>query len=217
MTRTTLTNLARATRYPAQPGGARRLALRTAAALAAGALSLSLASCGFEAQTLQPYTPAEGVNLTVGSEDPEGPGVKLRNILIIANPVTGEGILSAAIVAGKGDKLVAVTGQMLDPDGEAAAGTGELKFDLGDPVELPGRTLVVLTDGRAIAVTGAPLKPGFTAELDLVFDKAGVATVTVPVVNGDKADYVTVSPSPAESAPGASASPGSSPSASPTA
>lgn len=207
MARNTRTN-------PAQVHRA-RWARRAASAIAAGALGLSLSSCGFDAQTLQPYTPAEGVNLTVGSEDSAGQGVKLRNILIIADPETGEGFLSAAIVAGQGDRILSITGQELSPDGETSKGT--FNAELGQPLELPAGQLIVLTDGTKLSVTGAKLEPGLTAELEMVFAQAGLATVTVPIVDGTKPDYVTVSPSAAASSPASSpgdssASPSSSPS-----
>ncbi len=207
--------MARSTRTtPAQSHRA-RWARRAVSAMAAGALGLSLSSCGFGAQTLQPYTQAEGINLTVGSEDPTGQGVKLRNILIIADPESGDGFFSAAIVAGRDDKLLSITGQELSPDGETSKGT--LNAELGQPLELPAGQLIVLTEGTTLSVTGAKLKPGFTAELEMVFAKAGLAKVTVPIVDGTKPDYVTLAPSPAASSPasspgGSSASPSSSPS-----
>lgn len=195
-----------------------RWSRRAASALVVGALGLSLSSCGFDTQTLQPYTPAEGVNLTVGSEDPAGQGVKLRNVLIIADPETGEGFLSASIVAGKDDKILSISGQELSADGETSK--GEVNAKLGQPLELPAQQLVILTDGSAVTMEGAKLEPGLTAELEMLFGEAGLATVTVPIVDGTKEDYATVSPSaapssPAESSPSpadSSASPAASPS-----
>lgn len=206
MARNTRTNPAQAHRA--------KWARRAASAIAAGAIGLSLSGCGFEAQTLQPYTPAEGVNLTVGSEDPAGQGVKLRNILIIADPKTGEGFLSAAIVAGQDDKILSITGQELSPDGENSKGT--VNAELGQPLELPAGQLIILTDGSKLAITGAKLEPGLTAELEMVFAEAGLATVTVPIVDSTKPDYIGVSPSAAASSPASSPS-GSAASASPLA
>ena len=203
--------MARTTRSNPTTGHRARWTRRLASAVAVGALGLSLSGCGFDVQTLQPYNPAEGVNLTVGSEDPAGPGVKLRNILIIADPETGEGFLSAAVVAGQGDQLISVSGEELSYDGETSKGT--VSAELRAPLELPSGQLVVLTEGPKIAVSGAPLQPGLTAELEMVFAKAGLATITVPIVDGSKPDYVTVSPKPAASSPASSPSPSASPTA----
>ena len=47
------------------------------------------AACGFDVQTNQPYTPAEGVNYDVGN-----PPVQVRNLMILSRE-DGVGFLSA--------------------------------------------------------------------------------------------------------------------------
>ena len=44
------------------------------------------ASCGIDVQTTQPYTPAEGVNVNVGS-----PAVQVRNLMILSRE-DGDGL-----------------------------------------------------------------------------------------------------------------------------
>ena len=63
---------------------------RLAAALAFGAL-VSLTACGLDVQTMQPYTPAEGVQADVTPANDPQAAVKIRNLLIVVRR-TGRGI-----------------------------------------------------------------------------------------------------------------------------
>ena len=80
---------------------------RGARALAAAALSLTLlgsaAGCGFDAQTLQPYTPADGTNLDVGADNQ----LKIRNLVVVSR-TEGQGIISASVLSGADDTLTGV-------------------------------------------------------------------------------------------------------------
>ncbi|WP_454227400.1 hypothetical protein [Propioniciclava flava] len=71
--------------------------------IAAAASALLLSGCGFNAQTLQPYTPAEGVNTQIGD-------VKVRNLVVVSDD-EGHGYLSASLVSPKNTALVSVAGQ----------------------------------------------------------------------------------------------------------
>ncbi len=76
-------------------------------------LALALTGCGMNAQTLQPYTPAEGVNSTSGP-------VMVRNLLIVADN-TGRGVVSASVATYTGDTLTGVTGTPQKSDGSLSA------------------------------------------------------------------------------------------------
>jgi ABC-type uncharacterized transport system auxiliary subunit len=81
--------------------------------IAAAASALLLSGCGFSAQTLQPYTPAEGVNTQIGD-------VKVRNLVLVSNE-EGNGYVSASLVSPTRDTLVTVSGNPVKLDGSAGA------------------------------------------------------------------------------------------------
>lgn len=169
----------------------RRLARAGAAAILAATLTLA-AGCGFDVQTNQPYTPAEGINANVGSRsEPVG----VRNLLIVSKE-PGKGFVSASLTATKNDTLQRITGRAYLADG--SAGT-PLTATLPGPVTLSPGTLTVLTSERLIEVTGTDLRAGLEAELTLTFATAGEVTVRVPVVSADDPQFATISPSPSAS------------------
>ena len=89
-----------------RPGG--RVVHRGTRALVALLLSCSLvglmAACGFNAQTNQPYTPADGTNADIGTD-----GVlKIRNLVVISR-AEGEGIVSASLIGNAEDQLTGIT------------------------------------------------------------------------------------------------------------
>lgn len=151
-------------------------------------LLLSTSACGMQVQTNKPYTPAEGVNLDVGS-------VHVRNLMILSR-ADGAGFLSASLTSSDVDALTLVSGTPIKVDGsDGAAFTATLP----DPVALGNGVLVVLTNRPFITITSADLKPGLTAKLVLQFSNAGEADVTVPVVDAAQPDYATLTPSPSSS------------------
>ena len=159
-------------------------------------LVLAVGACGTDAQTLQPYTPAEGVNLDVGDPyDPESV-VHVRNLLIISKE-PGSGILSASLVTDGRDQLREITGFAIKSDGSQGA---PIRVTLTNTVSIANRAQIVLTDQTTpISVTSADLAPGLTASLTLTFANAGEATVIVPVVDGDFPEYASISPAPTPS------------------
>lgn len=184
----------------------RRLVRGLAAVTLALGLTAGVGGCGFEVQTLQPYTPAAGVNIDVSTEPGVGPTTMVRNLLVVSR-TDGEGYLSAGLVVERPDELVDVSGVPIGPDGERGA---PLEVTLsGDYALDPADGLVVLTTDRpVITVSGEGVVDGLTAELTLTFREGGEATLIVPVV-GLAEHFRTVSPSPA---PTASPSPSSTPS-----
>ena len=113
-------------------------------------LGLVLSACGFNVQTNLPYTPAEGVNLSVGS-------VQIRNLLVVSRG-DNEGFVSATMSSTKDDSLVAVSGTVIKSDGSnGAAITGTIPT----PVTLTPGVPVVLTDSPAfVTLAGRGHHPG---------------------------------------------------------
>ncbi len=161
--------------------------LTTALLLALG-LIVAASACGMNAQTLKPYTPAEGVNASVGS-------VQIRNLMILSR-AEGDGFLSASLVSGDRDALVGVSGSAIKVDGATGAA---FKATLSNPVAIGNNDLVVLTNRPPILIKSADLVPGLTANLTLQFSTAGELTLVVPVVDADQKEYATITPSPVPS------------------
>jgi hypothetical protein len=151
-------------------------------------LALTASACGFEVQTNNPYTPAEGVNFDAGS-------VNMRNVMILSR-TPGEGYLSASMTSGASDALLKVTGFAIKADGSEGA---PLTVTLPNPVAVGNGSMVVLTDRPLITVKSADLQAGLVARLVFQFSKAGEVTTTAPVVNADQPAYATISPSPSPS------------------
>lgn len=155
----------------------RRRALGATLALVA---TLGLSGCGFDAQTLQPYTPAHGVNV-----DTQDLKVKVRNLLIIAD-AQGKGVLSASLTGTEATQLTGVEGSALKPDGSDA---GMLSFTVS-PVSIEPRKLTVLTDQPTqITVSNPALKPGLLAKLKLSFANGQSVELNAPVMDAESPVY----------------------------
>lgn len=154
------------------------------------ALLAFMSACGMNAQTLQPYTPAEGVSFNVG---PTGDWVQVRNLMVLSRE-DGVGYVSASIVAQQRDALTGISGQPIKIDSSPGA---KFAVTMPDPVGLSPGLLVVLTDRELIEVKSADLVVGGEAELTLSFSTVGEHTIRVPVVDADQPDYATITPSPA--------------------
>ena len=166
--------------------GSRRARLGRSLALCL-VLLLGVGACGFDAQTMRPYTPADGANVDAGP----GNTVKIRNLLILSR-AKGQGFLSASIAADQ-DALVKVGGATIKPDG--SEGT-PLQATISAPIPLDNGELVVLTQRPLITITSPDLQAGLTAKVVLTFKRAGDVTVLVPVIDGNQEEYRTISPSP---------------------
>lgn len=190
-------------------------AKRAAVVAAATASLVGLAGCGFNAATLTQYTQAEGINLDLAEGRPveQGRGyVKVRNLMIIAQPDGSDARLSGVLYGSPSvqgadaanapatvDTLQSVSGRALEAAGDAA---GDLTISLPQPLEITVDQPVKLDD-QDITVSGGELIPGVDAELTLTFQENGRITTRVPVVDGSKPDYQTVSASPEASIPSA--------------
>ena len=173
-----------------QPSRAR--APRTLVATLLSALLLLVSACGMDAQTSQPYTPAEGVNADVGAA---GKAVQVRNLMILSRE-DGTGYLSASIVAQDRDAMTAVAGYPYKLDG--TEGT-PFTVALPNPVGLSEDVLVVLTDRELIDLKSPELVVGADAQVTLTFSSAGELTLRVPIVDADQPDYASITPSPTPS------------------
>lgn len=171
----------------------RRAVSMVVAALGA---SVALSGCGFNYQTLQPYTPAHGVNTEAGR-------VKVRNLLVVAGE-EGRGVVSASLASPIKDQLTGVRGAPIKADGTRGA---ELQVQGVDSIALPPGGLLVLTDlQQRITVTSPDLTPGLTVDLMLTFASGAQTRLLAPVMSASNPDYATISPAPAAS-PEASTSP----------
>ena len=181
---------------------------RAARALAALLLSLGLmglvAGCGFDAQLLQPYNPADGTNIDVGEDGT----LKVRNLLVVSD-AKGKGYLSATIVSNAQERLTGVTVAPQSLDGT----TGQaVPATLPAPVELTPGALVVLTDNPLIRVSAPGIEAGSSATVTMQFAQAGPVTLICPVVDGTVPPWSEISASQnatASPSPSASPSPGS--------
>jgi hypothetical protein len=143
-------------------------------------LALALTGCGMNAQTLQPYTPAEGVNSSTGP-------VLVRNLMVVADSA-GRGVVSASVLTYGDDTLTAVTGTPHKSDG--AAGSPLVVTTTGLPLTLTSNTLFVLTDAPLrVAVTSPDLKPGLLADVTLTFTKAGPVKLVAPVLSSTDPEF----------------------------
>jgi hypothetical protein len=166
-----------------------RLSRAAVAVLLSLGLVLTASACGMNVQTLNPYTPAEGVNFDVGS-------VNVRNVMVLSR-TPGEGYLSASMISTQRDTLQSVSGVAMKADGTEGS---PLTISLSQPVVVGG-SMVVLTNGPLITVRGADLEEGLVAKLLFRFATAGEVTTNAPVVDADQPAYATISPSPSPSAP----------------
>lgn len=181
---------------------------RAARALAALLLSLGLvglvAGCGFDAQLLKPYNPADGTNIDVGEDGT----LKVRNLQVVAT-ADGQGYLSATIVSNAPERL---TGATVAPQTLEGTPAPAVPARLPAPIELDPGQLLVLTDEPLIRVDAPQLQAGATATVVLQFAEAGPVTLICPVVDGTVPPWsdITASGSPSGNpSPGENASPSS--------
>lgn len=149
------------------------------AAAAATAL-LSGCAAGFDATSLQPYAPADGVNAESGE-------IRALNVLVVADDgATGGVVLMTVANDGRrDDRLVGI---------ESDAGSVEADT----PVPLPAGGTVAFGGQQAQAsatVTNLQVQPGQAIELRLTFARAepvSVRTVVMPAIG----DYEGITPTP---------------------
>lgn len=144
---------------------------------------LAACSSGFNATSLQPYAPADGILVDNGD-------LRIQNALVVSSPSATSGVVSAAI-ANNGDRPDRLTG-VTSPDGQVdLTGSGALP---------PGGSLPLGADtGTSATITGLKKLAGETITLRLTFRRADpvtFTTVVVPATGG----YATITPGPTASA-----------------
>lgn len=181
---------------------------RILAASALAALVVGLSACGGTPQTLVPYTPAHGVNVDAprlgAPADANDVPLKVRNLVIVAEPDSDSGFLSAGLQApiDRDDRLVSVEGRTFDAENQPAEPIEAVEAN----VELPAGRLVLLTDGEPVEVSSPGLQPGLVAELTLTFEGSEAQTLLVPIMDATHPDYEGVAPG-GEPAEGTTAAP----------
>ena len=190
-------------RAPRVPARARRAAA-VVVVLTVAVTGLAGCRAGFDAPTLEQYTQAEGINLDLadGQVVEQGHGlVKVRNLMVVvgADSASLAGSLFASPSAEPYDvadttpvldTLQSISGKALSADGSAG---GSLTVALPRPITVEVEQPVRLED-EGVTVAGASLTPGVDAELTLTFKDNGKVTTRVPVIDGNKPDFVTLTP-----------------------
>jgi len=167
---------------------------RAASLLLVAGLLFFASACG-RAQTSQPYTPGEGVNVDIGNPANPNDVVHVRNLAIISW-APGEGVVSGSIVTAGRDSLTAVTGVPIKADGtEGAPFTGTIP----STVSVANGLQVVLTDQPPIVVKSPDIMAGLDAIVTLQFANAGEVTTRAPILDGNVAPYQSLKPSEAPS------------------
>lgn len=154
------------------------------AALFAVASTVLLTGCaaGFNATSIKPYAPSDGVRADTGD-------LRIVNALVVADSTATRGVLSTTIVnrGNKPDELTDVT----SPDGQVSF-TGDGTLAPGSAVPL-GAT----TDPSAI-FSGLTKLAGETITVKLTFRRADPVTLKTLVVTAE-GPYASVTPSPSAS------------------
>lgn len=169
----------------------RRSRIRRLGTVLGAAALLATTACGFGVQTNQPYTPAVGVNGDYGPSS----ALKIRDLKILS-AAPGQGFLSGSMTSSQPETLTGVQAIPVKPDGSRGA---PVTATVASPVKLEPGVLVVLTDQPLIRIDGPDLLAGLEAQLDLQFSQVGKVTLITPVVDGNQAEFRTISPSPAPS------------------
>ena len=154
--------------------------------LAAAIVVLLAAGCGQDAQTLQPYTPAMGVNVDVGDQRQ----VAVRNLLVISR-APGQGFVSMTLVAREPAALAGVSGTAIEADGTLGS---PISTTWSGPLTLPPGETIVLTERPPLVITSPDLVAGTTLRLKLTFAGAGSTSIIVPIYR-DQDEFATVYPS----------------------
>lgn len=141
----------------------RRIAV---AATAVAAVPL-VSACGFDVQTNQLYTPAEGPNNLSGSVD------VLNAVVVSASD--GSGTLAATLVDSQGgppDELLGVTGLGDDRD---------VRATLSGETAVPRGGLLNLATEGGVTLEGADVVPGAVVRLRFSFAQAQAVTLNAVV------------------------------------
>lgn len=155
--------------------------LRRVPAVAAAAVAAALltgCSAGFDATSIQPYAPADGVLANSGD-------IRVLNALVVADADGDTGVVSMTLVnrGTRDDRLTEIT----SPDGSVAL-TGDTTLPAGGAVRLGSDT-----DVTAV-VEGLAKQAGENIRLRLSFSRTPPVTINTVVVAAT-GDYAEITPS----------------------
>lgn len=152
--------------------------------LAAVGLASVLAGCspGFNATSIKPYAPSDGVRADSGD-------LRVLNALVVSSSSYTSGVLSATIV-NRGDKPDRLT-DVTSPAGQATF-TGDGTLDPGSALTLGAGT------DASVTLSGLTKLPGETITVKLTFQRADPLTLHTFVVTPE-GPYASITPSPTAS------------------
>ncbi len=140
--------------------------------------ALTSCSTGFNATSVQPYSPADGVRAQSGQ-------LRALNVLVVASASATSGVVITTVVndGARDDRLVSVE----SPDATVTlSGIGDI---------VAGGTLKLSNDTPTTAtVTGLTRLAGETIELTLTYERAEPVSVRTLVVAAD-GEYAGITPS----------------------
>jgi hypothetical protein len=159
----------------------RNRALAAATAVLSAALLTGCAS-GFDATSIKPYAPSDGILANTGD-------LRIQNILVVSTGANG--VVSGSI-ANRGTSGDALT-DMTSPDGTVDL-TGNGRIGPKSAIRLGADTETSAT------ISGLTKLPGETITLKLTFRRADPVTIHTVVVPAS-GDYASITPAPTAETP----------------
>ena len=155
----------------------RRNRVLAAATAVLSAALLTGCATGFNATSIKPYAPSDGIEANTGD-------LRILNLLVVSTGANG--VVSGSIV-NRGTSRDALT-DMTSPDGTV---------DLTGNGKLPPKTAIRLGAGTETSATisGLTKLPGETITLKLTFRRADPVTIRTVVVPAS-GDYSSITPAP---------------------
>jgi hypothetical protein len=155
----------------------RRNRVLAAATAALCAALLTGCAAGFDATSIKPYAPSDGIEANTGD-------IRILNLLVVSTGANG--VVSGSIV-NRGTSRDALT-DMTSPDGTV---------DLTGSGKVPPKGAIPLGADTATSATisGLTKLPGETITLKLTFQRADPVTIRTVVVPAS-GDYASITPAP---------------------
>ena len=150
-----------------------RVARTAIAALFAGSLALGTSACSFS--TLDPNTPAAGV-------DASADGIQVMNVVVVDSGTQGK--LIASVLSAQDDTLVSVSGNPVKIDGSQGQPFPTVQVNRG----LTAGQLANL-DNAGITLSSPDLATAETVQVTFTFAQGGDITVQAPVTSSSNPDY----------------------------
>jgi hypothetical protein len=165
----------------------RRTSVLTAGLAVAGALALSGCQLTNPQQTMQPYQPADGVDVTLGP-------VTVNDLVVVASAKGQQGVLSGQVANSGGQPATVTITAPGAPPVTKQVGPGAMTRLSGDPGTTPA------------TLPSVSVEPGSLMNLTIGTSSAGSNVVGVPVLAPDLY-YSTLTPGGPPGSPSSSATP----------